>query len=155
MKHIITTDPAEIEKVIQKSISKNESLVWQTAKSQRVVWEKFSKKYLLARENLMNTFVLIDSRHKPQKVDLEFNAPVNELSDGIHTLYMRAMNTYGIFTQTFQRSFVKESIAADVLPKITEIEYWFDNDPGFGLAEPIEISNSTIESHSDPSPAIK
>ncbi|MEM6630138.1 MAG: ribosome biogenesis GTP-binding protein YihA/YsxC [Bacteroidota bacterium] len=28
--------------------------------------------YLVGRENLMNTYVLIDSRHKPQAIDLEF-----------------------------------------------------------------------------------
>ena len=28
--------------------------------------------YLRKRENLVNVFVLIDSRHKPQKLDLEF-----------------------------------------------------------------------------------
>ena len=28
--------------------------------------------YLVKRENLMNVFVLVDSRHKPQAIDLEF-----------------------------------------------------------------------------------
>jgi len=32
--------------------------------------------YLRKRENLLNVFVLVDSRHKPQKIDLEF---VNQL----------------------------------------------------------------------------
>jgi len=32
--------------------------------------------YLRKRENLINVFVLIDSRHEPQKIDLEF---VNQL----------------------------------------------------------------------------
>lgn len=43
-----------------------------TAKTQREKWEKFSKKYLKIRDNLMNVFVLIDSRLNPQKNDLEF-----------------------------------------------------------------------------------
>src|SRR3989337_4082019 len=34
------------------------------------------EKYLRKRENLANVFVLIDSRHSPQKIDLEF---VNQL----------------------------------------------------------------------------
>jgi GTP-binding protein len=35
-------------------------------------WEKFIRKYILIRENLYCLFVLIDSRHEPQQIDLEF-----------------------------------------------------------------------------------
>jgi len=42
------------------------------SKGQRLEFAKFIKKYLETRENLMCLFVLIDSRHKPQKIDLEF-----------------------------------------------------------------------------------
>ncbi len=41
-------------------------------KAERVKWEKFLRKYILKRENLYCLFVLIDSRHEAQKVDLEF-----------------------------------------------------------------------------------
>ena len=41
-------------------------------KSSREQWEKFIRKYLLVRENLFCVFALIDSRHKPQSIDLEF-----------------------------------------------------------------------------------
>jgi GTP-binding protein len=43
-----------------------------TARSQRKLWEKMIEDYLRKRENLINVFVLIDSRHKPQINDLEF-----------------------------------------------------------------------------------
>ncbi|MDP6908227.1 MAG: ribosome biogenesis GTP-binding protein YihA/YsxC, partial [Flavobacteriales bacterium] len=36
------------------------------------VFEKMIADYVLGRENLVNMFVLIDSRHPPQKIDLEF-----------------------------------------------------------------------------------
>ena len=42
------------------------------SKKSREKWEKMIKDYILNRENLMNTFVLIDSRIKTQKIDLEF-----------------------------------------------------------------------------------
>jgi len=42
------------------------------SKKERNVWSGFIKDYILTRENLMNLFVLIDSRHEPQKNDLEF-----------------------------------------------------------------------------------
>lgn len=35
-------------------------------------WEQMIETYLRKRENLVNVFVLIDSRHSPQKIDLEF-----------------------------------------------------------------------------------
>ena len=42
------------------------------SKGQRLEFAKFIKQYLETRENLMCLFVLLDSRHKPQKIDLEF-----------------------------------------------------------------------------------
>jgi GTP-binding protein len=42
------------------------------AQSSRRRWEQMIENYLRKRENLVNVFVLIDSRHQPQKIDLEF-----------------------------------------------------------------------------------
>ncbi len=42
------------------------------AKTQRNKWEKFIADYLLTRSQLLNVFVLLDSRLEPQKIDLEF-----------------------------------------------------------------------------------
>lgn len=42
--------------------------------SSRRRWEQMIENYLRKRENLINVFVLIDSRHTPQKIDLEFIA---------------------------------------------------------------------------------
>ena len=39
-------------------------------------WEQMIENYLRKRENLVHVFVLIDGRHTPQKIDLEF---VNKL----------------------------------------------------------------------------
>ena len=44
----------------------------------RKKWEKMIEDYLRKRENLVNVFILIDSRHGPQKNDLEF---VNRLGE--------------------------------------------------------------------------
>lgn len=40
-------------------------------------WEQMIENYLRKRENLVNVFVLIDSRHSPQKNDLEFVEALN------------------------------------------------------------------------------
>lgn len=39
-------------------------------------WEQMIENYLRKRENLVNVFVLIDGRHPPQKIDIDF---VNQL----------------------------------------------------------------------------
>jgi GTP-binding protein len=39
---------------------------------QRKKWEKMIEDYLRNRENLVNIFILIDSRHEPQQIDLDF-----------------------------------------------------------------------------------
>jgi GTP-binding protein len=41
-------------------------------------WEQMIENYIRKRENLVHLFVLIDSRHSPQKVDLDF---VNKLGE--------------------------------------------------------------------------
>ncbi|MEC5158728.1 ribosome biogenesis GTP-binding protein YihA/YsxC [Chryseobacterium sp. MP_3.2] len=42
------------------------------SKSLRKEFEKLITNYILNRKNLVNLFVLIDARHSPQKIDLEF-----------------------------------------------------------------------------------
>ena len=42
------------------------------SQSSRRRWEQMIENYLRKRENLVNVFVLIDSRHTPQKLDLDF-----------------------------------------------------------------------------------
>lgn len=42
------------------------------SQQQRRQWSNMIENYLRKRENLLNIFVLIDARHEPQKIDLEF-----------------------------------------------------------------------------------
>ncbi|MBQ2508607.1 MAG: YihA family ribosome biogenesis GTP-binding protein [Bacteroidales bacterium] len=44
----------------------------QTSKSNRSKWQQMIVDYMLKREALVNTFVLVDSRIPPQAIDLEF-----------------------------------------------------------------------------------
>lgn len=44
----------------------------QRSKTDRQRLEKIIKSYILRRSQMTNLFLLIDSRHKPQKIDLEF-----------------------------------------------------------------------------------
>jgi GTP-binding protein len=42
------------------------------SKTSKASWDKMIRDYLLKRKNLMNVFVLVDSRLEPQKIDLAF-----------------------------------------------------------------------------------
>jgi len=42
------------------------------SQAERKKWEKMIEDYLRKRKNLLNTFLLIDSRHEPQQADLDF-----------------------------------------------------------------------------------
>lgn len=44
----------------------------QISKKKRTIFQYFIENYFKEREQLVCTFVLIDSRHDPQKIDLEF-----------------------------------------------------------------------------------
>ena len=44
----------------------------QISKSKRQSFQEFITEYFLNREQLVCTFVLVDSRHEPQKIDVEF-----------------------------------------------------------------------------------
>ncbi|MCQ2308888.1 MAG: ribosome biogenesis GTP-binding protein YihA/YsxC [Bacteroidales bacterium] len=44
----------------------------------REMWEKMLDSYIMNRRNLITTFVLVDSRIEPQKIDLEFMAKLGE-----------------------------------------------------------------------------
>ena len=43
-----------------------------TSKSSRKKFQKLITDYFLQRKNLVNAFVLVDARHDPQKIDMEF-----------------------------------------------------------------------------------
>jgi GTP-binding protein len=42
------------------------------SKTSKATWDKMIRDYLLKRKNLMNVFVLVDSRLEPQKIDVAF-----------------------------------------------------------------------------------
>ncbi len=44
----------------------------QVSKEKKKSWGPMIEKYLINRKNLLNVFILVDSRHEPQKIDVEF-----------------------------------------------------------------------------------
>ena len=64
----------------------------------------------------------------------------SSLNDGIHMLYVRAIDEFGQWSQTFHRLFLKTQLNSDIV-NIDELEYFFDTDPGNGNGTKIEISS--------------
>ncbi len=56
----------------------------------RGVWEKMIENYLKERTNLMTVFVLIDSRHEPQNIDLEFLRKLGEWEIPFNVVFTKA-----------------------------------------------------------------
>lgn len=60
------------------------------SQTQRAKWQKMIQQYLMERENLMTVFVLIDSRHEPQKADLEFLRNLGEWQVPFNIIFTKA-----------------------------------------------------------------
>ena len=74
--------------------------------------------------------------------DVSFNADISYLSDGFHSLYVRAKNQNGQWSLNATKHFFKTTTPAlsDSSNKISRLEYYLDTDPGYGNATPVPIS---------------
>jgi GTP-binding protein len=60
------------------------------AKTEREKWEKMIEEYLNKRENLLCTMVLVDVRHEPQKLDIDFCLRLGELGLPFAMIFTKA-----------------------------------------------------------------
>jgi GTP-binding protein len=60
------------------------------SQSTRRRWEQMIENYLRKRESLINVFVLIDSRHSPQKNDLEFISQLDKWQVPFNLIFTKA-----------------------------------------------------------------
>ncbi|MDA3930311.1 MAG: S8 family serine peptidase [Prolixibacteraceae bacterium] len=79
-------------------------------------------------------------------VDLsrEFEINYKDLTEGYHKLYVRAKDVYGNWGTVASKYFY--AIRTDEVPYFTKMEYFFDENPGFGNGNPIPIRKSPSES---------
>lgn len=87
------------------------------SKSKRKEWEKFIRSYLLRRANLQCVFVLIDSRHEPQKIDQEFCCWLGE----------HGVPFFLIFTKADKQSLLKSEQNMAKFRKA--LSQWFESVP--------------------------
>jgi GTP-binding protein len=90
---------------------------------QRKSWEKMIEEYIRKRENMLNLFVLIDSRIPPQEIDLQF---VNQLGEWQIAFAL-------VFTKTDKST---QSEAAKNINKFLDAlsETWEDLPPHFATS---------------------
>jgi GTP-binding protein len=83
------------------------------SKSIRQKWERMIESYLLKRSNLITTFILIDSRLEPQKIDLDFMSWFGE----------KNLPFVILFTKTDKLS--KSHLSKNIISyKLALLEYW-------------------------------
>jgi GTP-binding protein len=85
----VSANPGKTQMINHFEISSGKNLKWYlvdlpgygfaiVSQKQRKGWQKMIDDYIRQRENLMNLFVLVDSRHEPQQKDIDF---VNRLGE--------------------------------------------------------------------------
>ncbi|MBE0661405.1 MAG: T9SS type A sorting domain-containing protein [Bacteroidales bacterium] len=81
-------------------------------------------------------------------VTLDFVVDLSSVPEGFHQLYARVKDSEGYWSLTSMRSFLKQAVPAGSYP-LSAIEYFIDDDPGFGQATQIPInpneSNVTMD----------
>lgn len=109
------------------------------AQGKRKQWIKMIENYIRKRENLINLFVLIDSRHTPQQIDIEFinqlgewNIPFTlvftkadkstqkEVAATVKTFLNKLAQTWQFLPQSFVTSAVKYRGRKEILSFIEE-----------------------------------
>lgn len=114
--------------------------------NERKRWEQMIEDYLKERENLVNVFVLIDSRHTPQKLDLEFVDNLREwkvpfclvftksdkenqrtVSANVKAFLDKMRETWQFLPQHFVTSSVKKLGRDKILKLIQEMNTEFEN----------------------------
>ena len=78
------------------------------SQKQREGWEKMIREYILKRSNLGSLFVLIDARHGPQKIDLDFINKLGEWKVPFSLVFTKADKE----TQKVVSQHVKDFLAA-------------------------------------------
>ncbi|PMD95693.1 hypothetical protein BWI97_13920 [Siphonobacter sp. BAB-5405] len=75
---------------------------------------------------------------------VDFAVDVSSLSSGVHQLYTRIKNENGSWSQTNVRSFYKQDFPQTQPPsEITQVEYFLDQDPGFGKGKQLAFTPAT------------
>ena len=71
----------------------------------------------------------------------DFAVDLSGVEEGVHTLYVRAMDAGGIWSLAQARPFFKQRVGGlDPRPHVAAMEYYIDQDPGFGQGVSVPVS---------------
>src|SRR5690554_851007 len=73
--------------------------------------------------------------------DVTFEIPLNDLTYGFHTLFLRTRGDSGRWSSTYHRRLLVDGIASKAA--MVRLEYFVDDDPGYGLGQSISVSNDS------------
>lgn len=104
-----------------------------TSKSNRKKWETFIEEYLLTRKNLMNTFILLDCRLEPQKIDIEFMAWCGENNLPFSMVFTKA--------DKLSKTALQKNIATY---KREMLKYWDEMPPLFATSSASALGKEEI-----------
>jgi len=112
-----------------------------TSKLDRYKWNSFTDKYIKERENMVILFVLIDSRIKPQEIDLSFMVDMGEnnvpfsiiftkidkitkgaLAKNIQIYKNEMLKIFEVMPTFFTSSAIKKDGQSEILDYIEELE---------------------------------
>jgi GTP-binding protein len=83
----------------------------------RKTWEKMIDGYIRQRENLVNLFVLVDSRHEPQRLDIDFINRLGEWQIPFAIVFTKSdKNKPGATTRNVNLFFKELSVTWTALP---------------------------------------
>jgi GTP-binding protein len=118
------------------------------SQTERKRWERMIEDYLRKRDNLVTVFVLIDSRHTPQKIDLEFLENLRNwevpfclvftksdkenqrtVSANVNAFLAKMRETWQFLPQHFVTSSVKKLGRDKILQSIEEMNKEFETEP--------------------------
>ena len=130
----------DIESVSENGVEKHWYLVdlpgygfAKVSQRSRRRWEQMIENYIRKRENLVHLFVLIDSRHSPQKIDLEFINKLGEWKKSFALVFTKAdknkpqatARNVNLFMETLRQSwaeppplFVSSALTREGRPEI-------------------------------------
>jgi len=74
-----------------------------------------------------------------------FTIPLGTISEGFHSLYIRAKDNNGLWSiPVIQPVFVQNNAQSAATPNLRKLEYFIDTDPGVGNATTVSLSSSNI-----------
>lgn len=76
-------------------------------------------------------------------VEIAVNLDVSILQNGIHNLFIRALDNSGQWTTTKSHTFYKGIFSSGWPVNIKTVEYYFDTDPGFGNGKKVSFAAGT------------